>query len=152
MGHRGRLLSVALGMSIAILPLFPADGATSTQAETAPGQVSVWKGVYTVEQARRGATIYASSCAECHGEDLSGEGFAPPLVDEPFIQRWQDGTLADLFTVLRATMPQEKPGSLSDDDYAAIVSFLLQKNHFPAGAAAVTPKIEHLKLVTFQKP
>jgi cytochrome c5 len=152
MGHRGRLFSVALGMWIAVLPLFPADGETITQAVTAPGQVSVWNGVYTVEQATRGATVYANSCAECHGESLSGEGFAPPLIDEPFIQRWQDGTLADLFTVLQATMPQGKPGSLSDDDYAAIVSFLLQKNHFPAGAAAVNPKIERLKLVTFHKP
>jgi mono/diheme cytochrome c family protein len=152
MGHRGRLFSVVLGMSIAALPLFPADVRTSTQAATAPAEVSVWKGVYTEEQAGRGATVYANSCAECHGENLAGEGFAPPLVAEPFIQRWQDGTLADLFTVLKGTMPQEKPGSLSDDDYAAIISFLLQKNHFPAGTAAVNPKMEHLKLVTFKKP
>jgi mono/diheme cytochrome c family protein len=151
MGRRGRSGSIALGMSIALAALFPVYAGTGRQT-TASGDVSVWNGVYTEEQATRGATVYANSCASCHGDDLGGEGFAPPLVAEPFVQRWQDGTLADLFTVLKATMPQEKPGSLSDPEYAAIVSFLLQKNHFPAGATAIDPTVEHLKRVTFKKP
>ena len=33
---------------------------------------SVWDGVYTAEQALRGAPLYQQSCAECHGPDMSG--------------------------------------------------------------------------------
>ena len=41
---------------------------------------SVWDGVYTEEQARRGAALYGQECASCHGATLTGGESAPPLV------------------------------------------------------------------------
>ena len=113
---------------------------------------SVWSGVYTEQQATDGATVYTKACASCHGEELSGEGFAPPLIDEPFALRWQDGTVDDLFVVLKATMPQDRPASLSDAEYAALIAFLLQKNQAPAGPAALPSDRTVLKMLTFKRP
>ena len=39
---------------------------------TAQTTRSVWDGVYTSEQAQRGSTLYANSCASCHGSALGG--------------------------------------------------------------------------------
>ena len=33
---------------------------------------TVWDGVYTAEQAKRGAALYADNCASCHGLALGG--------------------------------------------------------------------------------
>ena len=34
---------------------------------------TVWDGVFTAEQAERGAEAYKTSCSECHGGDLAGD-------------------------------------------------------------------------------
>src|SRR5438876_3128832 len=38
---------------------------------------SVWDGVYTEEQAKRGESIYRKECAVCHGDMLTGGESAP---------------------------------------------------------------------------
>jgi hypothetical protein len=43
------------------------------------------------------------------------------LVEDAFTSRWQDGNLGDLFTIVKVTMPQDKPASLTDEQYAAIM-------------------------------
>ena len=40
-------------------------------------QKTVWDGVYTEEQAKRGGDIYAEKCAMCHGDSLGGVESAP---------------------------------------------------------------------------
>ena len=40
---------------------------------------SVWDGVYTEEQAKRGETVYRKECAACHGARRQGSEKAPPL-------------------------------------------------------------------------
>ena len=42
-------------------------GALRTQ-EPAPSERSVWDGVYTEEQAKRGEALYEKQCSACHGE------------------------------------------------------------------------------------
>jgi len=37
-----------------------------------PSERSVWDGVYTAEQAKRGEALYANNCASCHGSALGG--------------------------------------------------------------------------------
>ena len=82
--------------------------------------------------AARGKDLSAQ-CAFCHQSDLRGQGFAPALVEDTFTSRWQDGNLGDLLTIVKVTMPQDKPASLTDDENAAIVAYLLQANRYPAG-------------------
>ena len=108
--------------------------AGSAQAEGNAGDgMSVWDGVFTAAQAQRGETTYEQECATCHLADLLGDGIAPALTGAAFDFRWSDLSVGDIFVALRATMPQGAPASLSPQGYADIVSYLLQKNDFPAG-------------------
>ena len=121
-------------------------------AQPAAAKRSVWDGIYTEPQAQRGKAGYEEQCAFCHAADLSGEGFAPALIEETFKSRWQDGNLGDLFTIVKQTMPQDKPASLSDQEYAEILSYLLKSNKYPAGEQQLEPNPATLKGIGFKKP
>lgn len=112
---------------------------------------TVWDGVYSDAQAARGKAAYEAQCAFCHQSDLRGQGFAPGLIEDAFASRWQDGNLGDLLTIVKATMPQDKPASLTDEEYAAIVAYLLQANHYPAGQQELQPDPAALKAVGFKR-
>ena len=94
---------------------------------------SVWDGVYTAEQAQRGATLYQQSCAECHGPDLAGGEMSPGLVGGEFVWNWNGLSVGDLFERLRVSMPLGVPGSVSRQEKADILAFVLEANDFPAG-------------------
>ena len=113
---------------------------------------TVWDGVYSEAQAVRGKALSEAQCAYCHQSDLRGQGFAPGLIEDTFISRWQDGNLGDLFAIVKGTMPQDKPASLTDDEYAAIVAFLLQANRYPAGQQDLRADPAALKGVLFKRP
>ena len=49
---------------------------------------SVWDGVYTAEQAKRGQPLYVKACGSCHAGDLSGGESAPPLAGGEFMSNW----------------------------------------------------------------
>src|SRR6185503_10345668 len=94
---------------------------------------SVWSGVYTEEQARRGEIAYRQSCVNCHGPELEGADMTPPLIGGAFTANWNDLNLGDLFERIRATMPLDKPGSLSRQQNADVLAFLLKANQWPVG-------------------
>jgi quinoprotein glucose dehydrogenase len=94
---------------------------------------SVWDGVFSAAQAKRGQERYAAQCAVCHGDTLSGGESAPPLAGGEFLSNWNGLTVGDLFDRTRSTMPQSKPGSLSREANAEIIAYLLNANQFPAG-------------------
>jgi mono/diheme cytochrome c family protein len=99
---------------------------------TAAGR-SVWDGVYTQAQARRGQNLYQEECAKCHGENLGGGESSPPLAGELFLRHWNGKTAGALYENTRKTMPEEDPGSLSTRQYADLVAYILSANDFPAG-------------------
>jgi mono/diheme cytochrome c family protein len=115
---------------------------------------TVWNGVYSEAQAKRGEEKYGRYCASCHGPDLSGADVAPPLAGVEFKTGWNDLSVGDLFERLQTTMPADKPGSVSRQDNAEIVAFLLAKNGFPAGDAELPAQTENLKAIKIltQKP
>jgi quinoprotein glucose dehydrogenase len=99
----------------------------------AQGPATVWDGVYTAEQAKRGEALYRTHCAACHGDNLQGMEAAPALLGDTFSATWEGVTLGELFERTRATMPQNAPGSLSRTQNADILAFMLQAGKFPAG-------------------
>ena len=103
---------------------------TAVQAQTTQ---SVWNGIYTEDQAARGAQNYVQVCAACHGATLGGSGEAPALSGGQFIGDFDGQTVGDVFDRIRTTMPQSAPGVLSREQYADILAFLLKSNGFPAG-------------------
>jgi cytochrome c len=88
------------------------------------------------EAAERGATLYGQKCASCHGD--AGQGAkapalvgkdALPLDPRPGSKRGvQFKTALEVFQYVKAKMPGDDPGSLSDEDARAIVAFDLKAN------------------------
>ena len=76
---------------------------------------SVWDGVYTGEQARRGQAQYQQQCGACHGPTLAGAEMAPALASQDILDKWSGQTVGDFFQRIRITMPLGKPGRLSPD-------------------------------------
>lgn len=111
---------------------------------------SIWDGVFTVEQAERGAAAYKTACSECHGGDLMGDGFAPPLSGADFQGNWNDLSVGDFFERIRISMPPSDPKSVSPADKADIVAHIFNQNKYPAGTAELEPKVEALKTIKIE--
>ncbi len=120
---------------------------TGVQAQTTQ---SVWNGIYTEDQAARGAQNYVQVCAACHGATLGGSGEAPALSGGQFIGDFDGQTVGDVFDRIRTTMPQSAPGVLSREQYADILAFLLKSNGFPAGKTELDRRSEYLKAISFE--
>ncbi len=118
---------------VAAALLLAATGAFTLQA--AAQQKSTMDAVYTAEQAKRGLESYQQECAQCHLDDLLGDGIAPALIGAPFHFRWSDLSVGDMVVAIRTTMPQGAPASLSPQAYVDIVAYMLEVNDFPAGDA-----------------
>ncbi len=120
----------------------------SARAEqaAAPGAAkTVWDGVFTTEQADRGAAAYKAACSECHGNDLAGDGFAPALTGSEFMGNWNELSVGDLFERIRISMPPSGPSSVTPAQKADIVAHMMNANKYPAGTTELEPKTEVLK-------
>ena len=110
---------------------------------------TTWSGVYSEAQAKRGAAVYDARCSSCHAPDLTGLDQAPPLAGSEFNTNWNDLSVNDLFERIRISMPADKPGSLSREEAADVVAFILSKGNFPAGDAELPTDGEPLKEIKF---
>lgn len=138
--NRFSALLIALAISLAIVGGFSAASVRATASQDARKQrKTVWDGVYTKEQAARGKGEYDDTCAGCHS---TGEG--PALVGEAFMRRWFEDNLNAPFTKMRTQMPLDAPGTLPDNVYVDVISFLLAASGFPAGADELRPDPELL--------
>ncbi|NIJ07154.1 mono/diheme cytochrome c family protein [Sphingomonas vulcanisoli] len=104
---------------------------TMTRADTTT------QGVYTDDQAAEGAKLYAGQCAMCHGKRLEGTLENPALSGGRFLGNWSHGSVAALADYIHRAMPQMAPGTLTPENSARVVAYLLQQNGMPAGKAAL---------------
>jgi len=111
---------------------------------------SVWDGVYTAEQAKRGDPLYAQYCSSCHGSTFEGGEMAPPLAGGAFNANWNGLSLGDLAERIRISMPQNSPGSLSRQQYVDILATMLAGGEFPQGKTELPRELEALKQITFE--
>ena len=135
----GRLATLLLIAGIAVA----AGAVAAGQGRT------VWDGVYTAEQARRGAEAYAQACAECHGADLGGGDMAPGLAGVQFVYNWHGFSARDLFERLRVSMPPDQPNRVSRQEKADILAFMLEANGMPAGNAELASRAGPLGAIQF---
>src|SRR5258707_4680719 len=112
---------------------FSLIGVYSLRAQDAPK--SVWDGVYSDDQAKKGAAAYAEQCASCHGDQLTGGEMAPPLAGGEFMSNWNGLTIGDLFERIRTGMPPSNPNKVNRETKADIVAFMMAFNKFPTGSA-----------------
>jgi mono/diheme cytochrome c family protein len=113
--------------------------------ESTPPTRTVWDGVYTLDQAKRGA-LKSGLCTQCHGDGFAGGG-APELAGEGFLARWEGRTVGDLFDLIRLTMPDDDPGGLPREQYADLVAYILAVNKFPTGKTEIGTAAEPLKQI-----
>ena len=113
---------------------------------------SVNDGVYSDMQAKRGDALYKEQCATCHGDNLEGSGPMPALAGKDFLASWQGKTVGDLFEKTHTTMPATAPGSLTPEQAADIVSYLLAASKFKAGTMDLGTKVEQLKEIKIDAP
>ncbi len=111
---------------------------------------SVWNGVYSEEQAKRGNALYTQYCSSCHGPELAGAEITPPLVGGAFASNWDGLTLGDLSERIRISMPADKPGTLARQQVADLLAFILSAGRFPAGSAELPRDAELLKQIKFE--
>lgn len=116
-------------------------------AQTKP---SVWDGIYSADQAKRGEAAYAMDCASCHGAKLEGRSQTPALAGAEFLMNWDGTTVGDLFEKIQASMPADKPGTLSPERNAEILAFLLSASKMPAGANGLPGDMERLLQIRFE--
>jgi mono/diheme cytochrome c family protein len=128
---------------------FAASTELGTQ-ENASRSRSVWDGVYTDEQAKRGEDFYRKECASCHGDTLVGGGGAAPLTGGAFLSNWNGLTVGDLFDRIRKTMPQGAPGKLTKQQDADVLAYLLSFNKFPSGKTELQKQVEFLKEIRLE--
>lgn len=124
--------------------------------EPAGDMVSVWEGVYTQAQADRGLRAYLP-CGTCHGRRLNGAPndpdmpSTPPLARAPFLRNWDGKTVATLFEYTRATMPQNNPGSLTDEQYIDIIAYMFSQSGMPAGQEELPVDPESLSHIIIEQ-
>jgi len=113
----------------------PLQRAAVVLAGTLPlAAMAVDGGWYEPAQAARGGRLYALHCAACHGAHLDG-GSAPPLTGPGFATRWDGLSVDDLFHVIQAQMPWDRPGTLAPGDGLDLTAFVLSVNGHPPGDA-----------------
>ena len=137
-GMIGRTFAAAAGLLVLAV-------ATAAQAPR-----TVWDGIYTEEQAGRGATLYGDRCARCHGDGLGGVESAPALTGSAFYSNWEGETAEALFERMRSSMPADKPGSLTRAQNADVLAYILQAGGYPAGATPIEGQAGALATVTIR--
>jgi mono/diheme cytochrome c family protein len=133
---------LAIGVLMAII----AAGAFRTIAAQEKSQ---WDAVFTEEQAKRGEPLYTQHCSSCHGPDLGGGEMAPGLVGGDFSSNWNDLTIGQLFDRMRTSMPQNNPGSLSRQQNADILAFVLHRGSAPGGTTELPTQSEVLNTIKY---
>ncbi|MCZ6917277.1 MAG: hypothetical protein O7I93_10910 [Gemmatimonadetes bacterium] len=132
---RASFLKPAIGL------LFAA--ALVSQPEVAAAQIrSTLDGVYTDEQARRGAQLNRDVCSECHYD----EDFTDVLM-----MSWAEAPANALYQVISTQMPEDNPGSLAPEQYADILAYIFKVNGMPPGPKALEPTDEVLRNIIIRQ-
>ena len=140
----GAAVAALVGAACASAQSVPASAPTAVAAATpAQGALSVLDGVFTVAQAGRGNDVFQERCAKCHAVEDFTRGLHQVTV------KWTN--VGDLFTTASTRMPQDDPGALQAPEYAAVVSYLLQANGFPANSRELPSDVRRLTPIRIVK-
>ncbi len=121
-----------LYQSLIVAGLLVSGFVSAQVAEVKPiDKDNILNGIYSQAQATRGERTYKTSCQTCHvAREYKG------LIQQSENSHMQ---ISAYFELISQTMPQDAPGSLSNDAYLNLIAYILSLNDFPAtDAAAVT--------------
>ena len=120
------------------LTLLGAVGSAVAQVSPAKA-VTTSSGVYTSGQASRGEQTYMNVCVACHPPGT----YAAPA----FRDKWNGVPLSQLFGLISQTMPKQEPASLTPDEYAEVLAYLLKINGAPPGKTELPADASALKRI-----
>ena len=110
--------------------------------------------VYTAAQAARGETVYTKSCIECHLRDLTGgnpeSAPAPALTGTEFTSYWNGKSIGDVWDAIRMNMPKSDPGTITPEQSADILAYIISFNRGPAGSTELPAQADVLKTIKFK--
>ena len=86
--------------------------------------------------ASHGKDLYASRCASCHGDGLSGAEFGPPLTGATFAGHWQCKPTGAVAAFIASRMPPSAAGTVSAADAADLEAYILHSGPTQTNAAA----------------
>ena len=112
---------------------------------------SVWEGVYTEAQAKRGEELYFERCVRCHGATfMGGTDGAGPLLGPTFNGNWNGVPLDQMLDRVRSTMPMDKPATMSRQQTADALAFVFSINKIPAGKVELPRQAEILAQIQYK--
>jgi mono/diheme cytochrome c family protein len=136
MATRGIVATLALPLALA------AVGAAGSQ--NGDDMRSALTGVYTTAQAARGEQTYFNICVACHPRGTYSS--------DAFKTTWSGRPISDLFEVVKERMPKSDPGSLTPEEAAQVLAYILKINDVPAGEADLPSDLAALKRIKFETP
>jgi alcohol dehydrogenase (cytochrome c) len=135
MRGKGAWIGAAAVLLVA-LPLAGLKSAVAQQPASPTGQAA-----YAASQAVAGQEVYRVACASCHLPTLRGTFEAPELAGPNFRNAWGNRPVSELLDYSRRTMPLQAPGSLTDEQYAAVTAYMLREN-------GVAPSVQPLSFAS----
>ncbi len=103
---------------------------------------SLTDGVYTKQQAERGARLYRHTCSACHRpEEYKG-----------YLRRWVGMPVSLLLDSVRTSMPQNNPGSLKTRQYVDLLTYIFAINGVPPGEQELSDERALLDAITIALP
>ena len=136
MATRGIVATLAVPLALA------AVGAARPQ--NGDDMRSALAGVYTTAQAARGEQTYFNICVACHPRGTYST--------DAFKATWSGRPISDLFEAVKERMPKSDPGSLTPDEAAQVLAYILKINDVPAGEADLPSDLAALKRIKFETP
>jgi mono/diheme cytochrome c family protein len=114
--------------------VMPASGPNSAGAADVPK--STGSAPYTPQQVALGRDVYTKQCASCHGASL--QGVAAPTLTGPGLAH-SHLNASQLRNIVVHSMPLTAPGTLSPNDYAAVMAYLLSYDCVPPADHGTQP-------------
>ena len=125
-----------MGMKKLLAPLTLALIACASQ-KSPPTSEAASSASPVAAQAARGAELYGMHCAHCHGAQGQGTNKGPAVVGPDALplhaeagaeRKVEFRTALDVFNWVKVAMPGDDAGSLSAEEYVAILAFDLKAN------------------------
>lgn len=135
----------------------PTPTEKAVPADTKPGS-DVLAASALAEQYEVGKEVYTKACASCHGDHgegnpknpaIIGDGALPEKATFPKAKLRKTvafKTAKDVFDFIKKNMPLDKKGSLTDDQYLAVLAWDLNENKVALDAKLTAANVAAIKL------
>lgn len=111
-------------------------------AQSGDSTASTRDGVYSEPQARRGEAVFRETCSACH---------LPEYFTTTMMLSWRGAPVSMLFEVLSTSMPEDRPGGLSPQQYADVLAYIFALNGLPAGRHELPSEPARLERIIIER-